>query len=148
MQRSKTQSPPSGDLSLHAPLLAADAAPVDAHTRGQDVKVPCATDSESRPRNTLAAASRLLPSLCWAACIFGLARYTQDRCNRPVFDFATIAPRYNDGTVDALGTILNLMAACSLLLAAAVLAAAAAAACVVFSRISMCDNPAAPLPPT
>ncbi len=146
MQRSKSQSQPSaGDLSLHAPLLAADAACSEGHARGQDVTVACVAEGEPLPRNTLATACRLLPSLCWAACIFGLARYTQDRCNRPVFDFTTIAPRYNDGTIDALGTILNLMAGCSVLLAAA--AAATAASCAVFSGISMCVNPAAPSPP-
>ena len=141
MQRSKTQSQPSGDLSLHAPLLAADAAPGDGHARGRDVEVACVTNPESRLHNTLASTCRLLPSLCWAACIFGLARYTQDRCRRPVFDFATIASRYNDGTIDALGTILNLLAGCSVLLAAA--AVAVAASCAVFSGISMCDNPPA-----
>ncbi len=99
------------------------------------------TDRESCPHNTLASACRLLPSLCWAVCIFGLARYTQDRCRRPVFDFATISSRYNDGTIDALGTILNILAGCGVFLAAA--AVAVGASCAVFSGISMCENPPA-----
>ena len=130
MQRPRATRPPEGDRSLHAPLLlaAADAA-VDAGPGSEaveDTRLSAVPASLDPLRNRLLPITcRALPPCLWASCIVALSMLTQDLCHRPLFN-GQITTRYATGTIDALATILNLLAGSSVLFTATVLLSAVA----------------------
>jgi hypothetical protein len=136
MQRATAQSRPSssGDHALHAPLLSTGTS-AGGSVEPAEVPVACVSNTHPPRDRHAAIAARLLPSCLWSASIFALVLFSQAVCQRPRFNFQSVITTYSNGSIDALATILNVLAGSSVLFAAAV--ALATALCFLSSDVAL-----------